>query len=403
MKYDLKPILKSAARHPVLASFILILAALGLYRFVLAFGGAGPQPGGGADRSVYVELGQATFGTMREVGLYYGSLTSPKQFIVSPRVGGTLKKLLVDLGDQVESGQLLARLDDDEYKLLRDQAAHRVKLSAAQAAEAGANLSLARNDMQRQTNLAGKSIVTQADYEMAENKLRQAEARLAVAESQLSEARSLLADAELRLSYTQISASWTEGDRRFVGERLVDEGGLVAEGSPILTVVSLNPLLVVVEVLEKDYPKIKIGQEAALTTRAWPGETFQGRVVRVAPVLSAASRQARVELEVPNPELKLKPGMFAEMVFVFKEIREVWSVPVDVPFRRREGFVIFLADPVTKTVKQLPVALGLVDNGQVELVNAPALDNPLVFLGQHLLSDGQGYLLAGTAAEASQP
>lgn len=173
----------------------------------------------------------------------------------------------------------------------------------------------------------------------------------------------------------------------------MDEGDLVTANTPLFSVVSLSPLLVVVDVIEKDYPKIRIGQEAELRTEAWPGEVFTGKVLRVAPVLSATSRQARVELEVANTDLRLKPGMFTEVVFIFKEVRDVWSVPLDVPFRRRDGFVIFVADPETQTVKMQPVTLGLVDNGRVELVDAPAPGGPVVFLGQHLLEDGMGYRL----------
>lgn len=377
-----------------------LLIALGLgflilvvFRLVSGAGGAANESGPRAKPPVFVELGQASFGVMREVGLYYGSLTAAQKFSVAARVGGQLEKLLTDIGDQVESGQLLVLLDDDEFRLARDQAAHNVQLAEAQYAEAEANLRLAQSDMNRQSNLAGKRIVSQSDFETAENKLRQAEARALVAESQLRGAKSQLADAALRLSYTQVSATWPDGGRRWIGERLVDEGDLVAPNTPLLSVVSLDPLLVVVEVIEKDYPKIKIGQEAELRTEAWPGEVFRGRVVRIAPVLSATSRQARVELEVTNSDLRLKPGMFSEVIFIFQEIQNVWSVPQDVPFRRQDGFVIFVADPATNTVKMVPVDLGLVDKGRVELVGAEPIQGPVVFLGQHLLEDGQSYRL----------
>ncbi|MDR3037901.1 MAG: efflux RND transporter periplasmic adaptor subunit [Candidatus Adiutrix sp.] len=385
-------------RHKAVSAIALVILSLVAFRLVSALVGGGSGISGGPNREIYVELGRAEFGTLREVGVYYGSLTSPRRFSVSAQVGGRLEKLLADIGDRVTSGQELAQLDDEPYQLARDEATHRVRLNEAQFREAEANLRLAQSDMQRQANLAGKSIVTQSDFETAENKLRQAEARLAAAESQLSAAKSQLADADLKLSYTRISAAWPEGDQRYIGQRLVDEGDLVTANTPILALVALDPLLVVVEVLEKDYPRLQVGQEALLRTEAWPGETFRARVLRVAPVLSAATRQARVELEVVNPGLKLKPGMFTEVVFVFREVENVWSVPQDVPFRRQEGFVIFLADPETKTVRMLPVTLGLVDSGRVELVGAPPLDQPVVFLGQHLLSDGQTYRLAESAA-----
>ncbi|MDR1922217.1 MAG: efflux RND transporter periplasmic adaptor subunit [Candidatus Adiutrix sp.] len=376
---------------------VFLLLAFIVVIVVRLMPGRGFLGDGGESRVVYVELGSATFGVMREVGLYYGSLTAAQKFSVAPKVGGELKQLLVNIGDRVESGQILARLDDEEFRLLRDQSGHNVDLAEAQYAEAQANFSLAQSDMNRQANLAAKRIVTQSDYETAENKLRQAEARLMVAESQLSAAKSQLADAELRLSYAQISGVWPEGGSRFIAERLADEGALLTANAPLVTVVSLNPLLVVVEVMEKDYPKIAIGQEAELRTEAWPGEVFRGRVARVAPVLSAASRQARVELEVANDDLRLKPGMFTEVFFIFKEIKDVWSVPQDVPFRRQDGFVIFVADPQTHTVKMLPVTLGLADDGRVELAGSPAIDGPVVFLGQHLLEDGMSYRLPGEA------
>ncbi|MDL2259933.1 efflux RND transporter periplasmic adaptor subunit [Deltaproteobacteria bacterium OttesenSCG-928-K17] len=382
--------------HKIAAGLLLLFLALVVVRFV-----TGPENSSAAkpagQRPIYVELGQATFGTMREVGQYYGTLNAAQKFSVSPKVGGELKRLMVDIGDRIESGQVLAMLDDDQYRLARDQAAHNVGLAEAQYAEAEANLSLAKSDLARQASLVGKRITPQSEYEAYENKLRQAEARLMLAASQLSGARSQLADAALRLSYTTISATWPEDGYRWVGERLVDEGDLLTANTPLLAVVSLNPLLVVVEVIERDYPKIKIGQEAELRTEAWPGEVFKGRVVRVAPVLSSNTRQARVELEVANDDLKLKPGMFTEVLFVFQELLDVWSVPEDVPFRRSDGFVIFVADPKTETVKMQPVDLGLSENGRVQLVDVPPIDGPIVVLGQYLLEDGLKYKAPGAS------
>lgn len=389
-------------QHKILAVLFLALAMLALVRFV-----TGPDNGSGATprgaRTVYVELGQASFGTMREVGQYYGTLSAAQKFSVSPKVGGELKQLMVDIGDRISSGQILARLDDETYRLTRDQALHNVRLAEAQKAEAEANLSLAESDLARQASLIDKRITTQSEYETYQNKKAQAQARLMLAESQLSVAESQLADAALRLSYTEINATWPEEGPRWIGERLADEGDLLTANTPFLSVVSLNPLLVVVEVIERDYPKIRNGQVAELRTEAFPGEVFTGRVVRVAPVLSANTRQARVELEVSNKDLRLKPGMFTEVRFIFKEVENVWSVPQDVPFQRAEGLVIFVADPDNGTVKLQTVELGLVEDGRVELVGSPPIDGPVVFLGQHLLEDGQAYSVPGGSYPGKAP
>jgi multidrug efflux pump subunit AcrA (membrane-fusion protein) len=391
-------------RHKKSAAVVLILAAATAFRLVSGQAAPFAKPAG--HEPVYVELGTATRGPMRELSRYYGSLSAPNRYFLSTKASGEIKSLLVNIGDRLASGQLAAVLDDEEYVLARDRAAMSVRLAEAQLAEARANLELAESDMRRQSNLTSKSIVTQSEFEAAQNKLLQAKARLDVAESQLQSARNQLADAELRLSYTRVVANWPgggsggAGDHRYVGSRLVSEGQLVTANTNLFELVSIDPLLVEVDVIEKDYPKFYPGMEASLSTEAFPGETFTARVVRVAPVLSSDSRQARLELEVANSDLRLKPGMYADVVFVFDEHPDVWSVSEDVPFRRSDGFVVFVADPAAGTVSMVPVELGLVEQGRVELVGVSGIDGPVVILGQHLLQDGQGYKVAGDPAEA---
>jgi RND family efflux transporter MFP subunit len=382
-------------RHKKLSLVLIVLAGLTIFRLVN--GEAAPMVRPNALEPVYVELGSATFGDMRELSSYYGTLSAPNRFYLSTKAAGEIKSLMADIGDRLESGHLVADLDDEEYVLARDRAELNVRLAEAQVSEAQANLALAESDMRRQSSLTKKSIVTQSDYEAAENRLLQAQARMEVAQSQLHSSRNQLADSDLRLSYTKVIASWPEqkpGETRYVSSRLVSEGQLVTANTPLFELVSLDPLLVVVDVIEKDYPKFYPGMEATLTTEAYPGETFIAKVLRVAPVLSSDSRQARLELEVANADLKLKPGMYANVVFVFNEHRGVWSVAEDVPFRRQEGYVIFMADLESGTVRQVPVTLGLSDNGRVELVGVDSLGFPVVTLGQHLLQDGQPFKVA---------
>jgi RND family efflux transporter MFP subunit len=327
---------------------------------------------------------------------------------LSTKAAGEIKSLMADIGDRLESGQLVAVIDDEEYVLARDRAAMSVRLAEAQLDEAKANLELAESDMRRQSSLTRKSIVTQSEFETAQNKLLQAQARLEVAQSQTLSARNQLADAELRLSYTKVAASWPESKGkssgyRYVGSRLASEGQLVTANTPLFELVSIDPLLVEVDVIEKDYPKFYPGMETTLSTEAFPGQSFKAKVVRVAPVLSSDSRQARLELEVENPDLRLKPGMYADVLFVFNERQDVWSVGEDVPFRRQDGYVVFVADPKTGTVAQLPVELGLLDGGRVELVGVKSIDGPVVVLGQHLLHNGQGYRVAGGGGPPGEP
>jgi hypothetical protein len=85
--------------------------------------------------------------------------------------------------------------------------------------------------------------------------------------------------------------------------------------------------------------------------------------------------------------------MFAEALFVFSQKEGVWSVEEDVPFRRHDGYVIFVADPISSTVTERRVELGLRESGRVELLGSGPIEGPVVTMGQHLLSDGQSYRL----------
>ncbi|MDR1487233.1 MAG: TolC family protein, partial [Deltaproteobacteria bacterium] len=236
------------AHHIKITIVLVILAGFTVFRLVN--GQAALFDKSSELEAVYVELGAAHFGNMRELGRYYGSLSAPSHFVLSAKVGGEIKSLKVNIGDKLNNGELVAVIDDEEYVIARDRAAMAVKLAEAQLSEAEANLSLADSDLKRQTSLIEKNIVPHAEFEAAENRHLQAQARLAVAESQLQSASNQLLDAELKLSYTQVAASWPNGDSanenlddfRYVGTRLVNEGQLVAPNSPLFDIVSLNPL-----------------------------------------------------------------------------------------------------------------------------------------------------------------
>ncbi|MDR3204936.1 MAG: hypothetical protein LBV23_09385 [Deltaproteobacteria bacterium] len=166
------------SRYKILALVIFILAVVTAVRLVTKEGQAAHFDKPGDMEIVYVELGSATFGSMRELGRYYGSLSAPNRFFLSSKAAGEIKALLVDIGDRLVSGQIVAVIDDREYVLARDRALMNERLAEAQVAEAKANLELADSEMRRHTNLNKKSIVTQSEFETIENKLKQATARL---------------------------------------------------------------------------------------------------------------------------------------------------------------------------------------------------------------------------------
>jgi RND family efflux transporter MFP subunit len=198
----------------------------------------------------------------------------------------------------------------------------------------------------------------------------------------------------------------------------VDEGALVQMNQPIVSILENNPLVAVVFVIERDYPKMAIGQQALITTDAYPGRMFTGRIRRIAPLMKETSRQARVEIEVPNPDHRLKPGMFVRAQVEFATHPNATLVPFSALVRRagREG-IFLVATPgaaspsgrkgATRQARFVPVTTGIVNGETVEVVE-PEVSGLVVTLGNHLLENGSGVIVpqqqtAGGGQEADSP
>ena len=202
-----------------------------------------------------------------------------------------------------------------------------------------------------------------------------------------------------------------ETDKATMEVEAVDEGTigriLVAEGTekvqvnqPIVSVLQNDPLTAVIHVIERDYSKVRVGQEAAITTDAYPQQTFTGTIARIAPLLKESSRQGRVEIEVPNAGQLLKPGMFVRARLEFARRENAQLVPLAALARREGEQGVFVADLAERKAHFVPAVPGIVEGETVEIVE-PALAGPVVTLGNHLLEEGASIVLAAAAGPAS--
>ena len=139
--------------------------------------------------------------------------------------------------------------------------------------------------------------------------------------------------------------------------------------APLFSVVDLDPVIAVFFVTERDYGRIVADQPAVLDVDAWPwAGTFPGRVARVSPVFDAASRQARVEVAVPNADAALKPGMFARVSVSLQQIEDAVTVPTDALTRRDGKSTVFVLSSDGQTVHQQEVRTGIIADDRVQLL-----------------------------------
>ena len=185
-----------------------------------------------------------------------------------------------------------------------------------------------------------------------------------------------------------------------MAERYVDEGETVAANAPLLRIVEIDPVTAVVFVTERDYALLSTHQPAVLSTDAFPGKRFAGRIERIAPIFREATRQARVELTVANRELLLKPGMFIRATVVLSRVEDATYVPEQALTLRNGESGVFVVSADGRSVTWRNVKTGIRDAGRVQ-VSGEDVSGKVVVLGQHLLEDGSAITIAEEAAAAS--
>jgi len=377
-------------------AFLVALAAIGVlgwqvYTKISASGGHRAR--NRRALPVAVDITPVRKVTIRDIGLFTGTLHPRSQFIVAPKIAGRLEKLLLNIGDHVDRNQLIAVLEDDEYLQQVGQAKAELEVAKAILEESRGMLKISKRKFERIRALWKKKIASESELDSAEAQYRTQEAKLKVAIAQVVQKEAVLKAARVRLSYTRIRAPENrDNGQRVVGERFVDEGAMLAPNAPIISILDISLMTAVIHVIERDYSRVKVGQEAEITTDAFPDRKFFGKILRVAPLLKETSREARVEIEIPNQDALLKPGMFVRVRIEFERHQHATVVPSDALVKRNGRQGVFSADTREMKAFFIPVKLGIVNDELAEVVS-PSLSGSVVRLGHHLLEDGSKIIL----------
>ena len=380
--------MKSVGRIWILAVVLIVAAGLGWSVFIRLREQANPSGRLTGPQSAPVEVAQIQRGPITLRRTFSGALEATAEFVVAPKVSGRVERLGVDLADTVKRGQIVAELDNDEYLQAVVQAEAELEVARANLVEAGSALEIAIRGFRRNEKLRQTGVASESQFDAAKADQLAKQAQLEVARAQVTRAQASSETAKIRLGYTKVSADWTGGDRqRVVAERYIDEGETVSANTPLLAIVELDPINGVIFVTEKDYTRLQRGQAASLTTDAYPGELFQGRIERIAPVFRPATRQARVELTIQNPRHRLKPGMFIRATVVLDRVAEATIVPEQALTTRNDRTGVFVIDEDSQSVAWREVKVGIREGERVQ-VQGNGLTGRVVTLGQQLLDDG---------------
>jgi RND family efflux transporter MFP subunit len=346
-------------------------------------------------RAAPVEVTSIQRGPISLRRTFNGTLEAKAEFEVAPKVGGRVERLTVNLADTVENGQIVAELDNDEYVQAVAQAQADLAVAKANLVEAETALKITKREFERVETLKTRGVASESQYDQVMANQSAKRAQLEVAKAQMTRAEALLEAANIRLGYTKVTANWAGGDnRRVVAERFVDEGQTVSANASLILIVELDPITGIIFVTEKDYARLQPGQTALLTTDAYQGEVFEGRIDRISPVFRQATRQARVELTIDNQRFRLKPGMFIRATVELESVAEAVIIPEQALAVRNDQPGVFVVNEDSLTVSWRPVRVGIREGERVQ-VEGEALSGRIVSLGHQLVDDGSAITISG--------
>jgi membrane fusion protein (multidrug efflux system) len=305
-----------------------------------------------------------------------GSLTAVQGVTIAAEAPGKVVAIAFRAGSRVRTGELLLR---------QDTATEEALLPGAEATAA-----LAKADLERARRLLAENAVAQADFDAA-----QAQHSQAVAE--VESLRAAIAKKTVRAPFAGT-----------LGIRLVNLGQMLKEGEAIVSLQALDPIFIDFFLPQQELSRLQPGLAVAVTTDAYPGEIFAGKISALDAEVDAATRNLRLQATIANPGEKLRPGMFARVAVDLARRNEVLAVPATSILHASHGDSVFVVEEPPpadgkeqgKVLRQQFVRLGEKRGDFVAVVAGLNGGEAVVSSGVFKLRNGQGVVIDNRLAPA---
>lgn len=299
-----------------------------------------------------------------------GELVALDEATIAAEVSGRITRVLFEEGDAIESGAIILEIDRERRQLELDDARARV-------AETEAAVREQQREMRRIRQLHGRDVASRAQLDQAETALATARSRL-----EASGARLGVAERELR------DASVTAPFAGRIARRRVSRGEFVQRGQALVELVALDPVEVEFHLPEIDTGRVHLGQRVDVRVAPYPDSAFTATVTVIAPVIDPRTRTLRVRAELPNPEQKLRPGLFARVDLGVNRRAGVKLIPEEAVLQRADGAVVFRIDADSRVERRV-IRTGEYRGGEVEVVAGLGGGDWVVTRGHSDLVDGE--------------
>jgi len=355
---------RTAQSRAVAALAATVLAAALLSGCGDANGKVGADKSKEAAPAVPVEVAVPKVGEMLAVYSGTAAISADRAAIVMPKITAEIRQVLVNEGDHVRAGQVLARLDADQLRL--------------QGAQAEANFRKLERDYARNLELQKRGLVSVTAFDNLKY--------------ELDAARATYELTALQLSYTNVRSPidgivTRRGDNVMPGNTVSPMGSVIdASVSAMFVVTDLQSLVLTINVPEGQLPKLAVGQPAEITVDAVPGKVFVGRVSLIVPRVDRATATFPVKIEISDDQEMLRTGMFARVAIVYDRRPDAVQIPRSALLDSDGPPKVFVVEG-DKAVER-PLELGLSNGGFVEVLSGLNRDEKVVVVGQGALKAG---------------
>lgn len=347
----------------------------GLRISLLALPLAACQPGGAKDKPAEeappIPVDAALIDSAPLVAAYRGTATLSAEgaATVVARTAGVIEAIAVEEGDRVEGGAVLAQLDTERLELEADRA--RAQLDKLVA------------DVERAERVHARGLISNEQYEQLRFERDAAKAAFELAALSVREA-------VIRAPFSGV-----------ISRRHIKVGNMIGVGTAAFDIVKLEPLEAELYVPERDLGKLQPGHAATLQVDAYGDRAFEGRVVRVSPVVDAATGTVKVTVEMNPAQPELKPGMFGRVQIAYDRRENAVRVPAVAVLTEDAQSTVFVVEDGHARKRSL--RLGYQDGGYFEVLEGLSVGHAVVTTGQSNLRDNARVtIVGGSAAPADE-
>ncbi|MBO0859694.1 MAG: efflux RND transporter periplasmic adaptor subunit [Chloracidobacterium sp.] len=360
----------------------------------------------GADKAVTVAVARIDRQNLSQDLTLEAEFRPFQEIDLHAKVSGYVKEINVDIGDKVKEGQVIATLEIPEFKseLLQADAARKRSESDVIRAKSEVQRAQAVYEAAKLTYSRLSSVGKARPNLLAQQEIDDALARLQVSEAQLNSAKAAIAVAEEQAhvqlaneekvktlsSYSVITAPFTG----VITKRNADRGALIQQGTasqtqamPLVRLSQINLLRLILPVPESVVPQVRLGRIVKVRVSSL-NQTFDGKVSRFADKIDLSTRTMETEVDVPNPRLILKPGMYASADLELEQKADAIAAPVQAVSRKENKATVMLVD-AQKRLELREVVTGIETPNIVEVVSGLKEGDLVVIGNQSQLKPGQ--------------